>query len=151
MLSATLTKTFPSFLPLGPPNKPVGPLAAIEVHRDSATLEWKPPRDDGGAPITGYVIEKHEGSRLMWSRHAKTTDDSTTHIVQDLTTGSEYFFRVAAYNAVGTSEYLEMTRPVLVKSPYGESYPVLRNLFDVLFRITSVSRNVETKGKVFWK
>ena len=30
-------------------------------------------------------------------------------------------------------------------------YPVPQKMFDVFFRISSVCRNVETKGKVFWK
>jgi len=30
-------------------------LAAKDVFADRATLSWKPPADDGGAELTGYV------------------------------------------------------------------------------------------------
>jgi len=41
----------------GPPSKPQGPLTAIEVQNTSAIIEWKPPMDDGGLELKGYVVE----------------------------------------------------------------------------------------------
>lgn len=98
----------------------MGPLEATATTRDSVSLEWKPPQDDGGSPITGYIIEKREALRLTWSRADKTTDDKTTRTVKGLTKGDEFYFRVAAFNKQGSSEFLEMPRPVVVKSPFGE-------------------------------
>ena len=92
----------------------------MSTTRDSVTLEWKPPKDDGGSPITGYIIEKREAMRMTWSRADKTTDDKTTKTVKGLVTGDEFYFRVAAVNKQGSSEFLEMPRPVTIKSPYGE-------------------------------
>lgn len=88
--------------------------------RDSVTLEWKPPSDDGGSPITGYIIEKREALRLTWSRADKTTDNDTTKVVKGLVEGDEFYFRVAAFNKKGTGEFLEMPHPVVIKSPYGK-------------------------------
>ena len=104
----------------GPPGKPVGPLEASATTRDSVTLEWKPPQDDGGSAITGYIIEKREAMRMTWNRAEKTTDDKTTRTVKGLMTGDEFYFRVAAVNKQGSSEFLEMPRPVIIKSPFGE-------------------------------
>ena len=39
---------------LGAPSRPEGPLEVTDVQKDSVKLKWKPPKDDGGQPIT-YV------------------------------------------------------------------------------------------------
>ena len=50
----------------------------------------------------------------------KIKPDMTTYCVQNLTTGSDYFFRVMAENKAGPSPPLEMDKPVRIKSPFGE-------------------------------
>ncbi|XP_070182955.1 M-protein, striated muscle-like [Littorina saxatilis] len=42
----------------------------------------------------------------------------TSNTIQNLTTGSDYFFRVMAENKAGPSPPLEMDKPVRIKSPY---------------------------------
>lgn len=85
------------------------------------SLEWGPPEDDGGHPITGYVIEKREALRMTWSHAEKTHTSAPTVTLKNLVQGNELFFRVAAVNKLGSSEFLEMDRPVLLKSPFGKS------------------------------
>ena len=36
------------------PGPPEGPLVVDEVFADSCRLSWKPPVDDGNAPVSGY-------------------------------------------------------------------------------------------------
>ena len=91
-----------------------------DVNRTSCTIQWNPPEDDGGAPLKNYLIEKRDATRTSWSRADKISPDITTHCVQNLTEGAEYYFRVFAENKVGTSEPLEMDKAVKIKSPYGE-------------------------------
>ena len=48
----------------GPPQN----LRADEFAGDSLTLYWTPPKDNGGAEITNYVIEKREPRAQTWSK-----------------------------------------------------------------------------------
>lgn len=57
---------------------------------------------------------------MNWSRVDKTLTDATLLTVKNLIEGSEFFFRIAAVNKQGSSEFLEMDKPIMVKSPFGE-------------------------------
>lgn len=43
---------------LDKPSKPEGPLEVSDIHKEGCKLKWKKPKDNGGVPITGYVVEK---------------------------------------------------------------------------------------------
>ncbi len=48
------------------PGAPTGPLEATDVKADEITLQWKAPTDDGGEPITNYILEKRpKGSERL--------------------------------------------------------------------------------------
>jgi len=36
----------------------VGPLELVDVRAKKATVTWQKPEDDGGTPISHYVLEK---------------------------------------------------------------------------------------------
>jgi len=36
--------------------------------KTSFTLKWESPENDGGSPITDYIIEMKETSRKTWQR-----------------------------------------------------------------------------------
>lgn len=44
------------------PSPPVGPLDCYDITPDTCTLSWKPPLDDGGSPITNYIVEKMDST-----------------------------------------------------------------------------------------
>uniref|UniRef100_A0A8C5DU22 Titin n=1 Tax=Gouania willdenowi TaxID=441366 RepID=A0A8C5DU22_GOUWI len=80
-------------------------------------------RSDGGEfVLTGYVIEKRESSRLVWTNVASDLQ-LTEHKVTKLLKGNEYIFRVmaeymfrvAARNEKGTSDPRQIGVPVIVK------------------------------------
>jgi putative cell wall-binding protein len=78
------------------PVVPDAPTAVIASAGDGhVMLGWIAPVDDGGSPITGYVITPSAGSPI-------TVGDVTTYAVPGLTNGTSYTFTVAAVNAVGT-------------------------------------------------
>lgn len=101
------------------PSKPVGPIKIVEVTKNSVTIQWNPPEDDGGITLKSYLIEKRDAMRTTWSRVEQTSPDITSYCVQNLSEGNEYYFRVFAENKIGASQPLEMDKPVKIKSPYG--------------------------------
>lgn len=44
------------------PGPPEGPLEPSDITPETCSLSWKPPRDDGGSPITNYVVEKQDAN-----------------------------------------------------------------------------------------
>ena len=53
-----------------------------EIHDwdvDRVDLKWKPPKDDGGAPITGYVIEQKEKFGTSWEPVLETKVGAGRH------------------------------------------------------------------------
>ena len=47
---------------------PPSDLRADEFGGESLTLLWKPPKDDGGANITNYIVEKRERGARDWTK-----------------------------------------------------------------------------------
>ncbi|VDN38304.1 unnamed protein product [Dibothriocephalus latus] len=79
-------------------------------------VSWKPPKNDGGAPITGYVVEKREASKRTWTPLPGGPVKATSVTVPDLKPGLTYFFRVMAQNANGWSEPTETESPLRVEA-----------------------------------
>uniref|UniRef100_A0A8C6J4X6 Uncharacterized protein n=1 Tax=Melopsittacus undulatus TaxID=13146 RepID=A0A8C6J4X6_MELUD len=75
-----------------------------EVSADSVTLSWKAPVYDGGCHISNYVVEKRETTTTTWSVVSAAVARTSIKVSQ-LTTGSEYQFRVCAENRYGKSTY----------------------------------------------
>lgn len=48
------------------PGSPSGKLRASKVTADSVTLDWLPPVDDGGSPLTAYIIEAFDNKSKGW-------------------------------------------------------------------------------------
>jgi titin len=96
-------------VPLSPEN-----LQASEVSSYSCKLTWSPPKDDGNAPITGYIVEKYDPKRLSWMRLDKTL--LCELFIDKLVKGQAYQFRVSAENRIGTSEPCDMKEPMVAKS-----------------------------------
>lgn len=61
----------------------------------SAVVRWTAPANNGGSPITGYVITPSSGSPV-------TVGNVTNFTVTGLQPGTSYTFEVAAINAIGT-------------------------------------------------
>ena len=102
------------------PSAPVGPLEVTYVKEDSALLSWKPPRTDGGTPLTGYIIESRQPISTTWKKVGEVKPDVTQFTADRLLTGNDYYFRVKAINKEGDSEPLDTTEPVKIRKKIGE-------------------------------
>ena len=78
-----------------------------DVTKNGCKVAWEKPEDDGGKPITGYVLEKLDKATGWWMPVGKAPADATDFDVKGLSEGPEYQFRVKAVNEEGESEPLE--------------------------------------------
>uniref|UniRef100_A0A8B9N8P2 Titin n=1 Tax=Accipiter nisus TaxID=211598 RepID=A0A8B9N8P2_9AVES len=105
------------------PGPPTGPIKFDEISSDFLTFSWEPPLDDGGVPISNYIVEMRQTDSTTWTELA-TTVIRTTFKATRLTTGVEYQFRVKAQNRYGigpaiTSETIVANYPFKVPGPPG--------------------------------
>ena len=105
------------------PSPPVGPLNITNVTYNSADLEWKPSENDGGTPITGYLVEYRTATRSTWSKAATVDAKQTTYTVGNLMEGTEYYFRIIAVNAEGHSRPLESSDIIRPMRELGKFFP----------------------------
>jgi len=99
-----------------PPEAPM----VLEISDWDATLvrlKWKTPVNDGGAPITNYTMEYKTRTDEEWQQAPKVKAEKTPKgVVDGLTTGTKYEFRVYAENRSGRGPASDTTMPLLVKS-----------------------------------
>uniref|UniRef100_A0A6I8T110 Titin n=1 Tax=Xenopus tropicalis TaxID=8364 RepID=A0A6I8T110_XENTR len=113
--------------PCDPPGQP----EVTNITRTSVSLSWTKPEYDGGAKITGYIIERRELPDGRWLKCNFTNIQETYFDVTALTEDVRYDFRVIAKNAAGLfSEPSETTGPITVK----DDVDAPRIMMDVKFR-----------------
>uniref|UniRef100_A0A3Q2WDZ9 Titin n=1 Tax=Haplochromis burtoni TaxID=8153 RepID=A0A3Q2WDZ9_HAPBU len=84
---------------LDSPGPPVN-VKVSSVTRDSATLTWDPPENDGGDAVKAYHVEKREASKKAWVSVTGNCH-TLTYKVEDLQEGAIYYFRVIGENEYG--------------------------------------------------
>ena len=89
-----------------PATVPAAPEIRSDTHiATSVTLSWSAPSDNGGLPITDYVVQYKLNSSSTWLVFSDGVSASLSATVTGLTRGSLYDFRVAAVNADGTGTF----------------------------------------------
>ncbi|MDP2289221.1 MAG: fibronectin type III domain-containing protein [Actinomycetota bacterium] len=82
----------------GLPGSPDAPTEVKAAPRDGTVLvSWTAPKLEGTSPITKYVVTSKPGSFTC------TATTKLSCLVEGLTNGTAYTFRVAAFNLVGSS------------------------------------------------
>ncbi|KAJ8416941.1 hypothetical protein AAFF_G00328190 [Aldrovandia affinis] len=105
--------------PIYPPDPPTKVKVNL-VTKDTVTLTWVPPKNNGGAPITHYIVERLSWDtsgkeKETWKQCNKRDVEETTFKVEDLKEGGEYEFRVKAVNEAGASRPSATAGPMFVK------------------------------------
>lgn len=92
-----------------------------EIFQNSCVVSFKPSKDDGGSPITKYVIERLDLSlKSQWDSVGEVMPgEKCVYKVEDLIAKKEYKFRIRAVNKLGSSEPAMFAKPVLAKDPWG--------------------------------
>ncbi len=99
----------PTTLP-GPPNGLV-----TSASNQQVTLNWLPPSDNGGSPITNYSIYRclSPGGETFLT----TIGNVTTHIDTSLMNGQTYYYKVSAWNSLGEGPRSNEANATPTKTP----------------------------------
>lgn len=96
-----------------PPGKPYLPLD-LDSAPDLITIRWDKPFKDGGAPISGYLIEHRRVGSPHWVKAAPSLVQAAELTIGGLEPGWRYQFRVFAENVAGLSDPSELSEPLTV-------------------------------------
>lgn len=87
----------------GVPGKPGAPQTYEKPEQGTIRLGWYPPKDDGGSPITSYVLKEMQSGDHITCR----TNECD---FPGLENRKKYNFRVAAVNKVGTGDFSDLSQ-----------------------------------------
>ncbi|XP_056911820.1 obscurin isoform X4 [Takifugu flavidus] len=93
------------------PDPPEDP-EVLSQTKHSVTLSWFTPLHNGGSPIMGYRVETRLVDCTLWLPCHSELVCNTEFVVENLTPGSGYRFRVAAINRAGSGEPVELPQTV---------------------------------------
>ncbi|XP_032526617.2 titin [Danaus plexippus] len=109
----------------GVPGKPeIIPFLSDE-EPNAITLKWNPPSHDGGAPLRGYQVECNRLGSPDWVRTAPPVVWRPELLLSGLEPPHRYQFRVTAINAVGRSDYSELSDILTVNANRTSQEPPL--------------------------
>nr|XP_061797560.1 fibronectin type-III domain-containing protein 3A-like [Nerophis lumbriciformis] len=103
------------------PDRPSGPSRPVvkgKVLPNSFKLAWDPPRENGGASITKYIVEMSEGLSGLWE--STYAGPATEHLCDGLKPGYSYQTRVYCMSEGGQSplsETLQIQTPAVPPGP----------------------------------
>lgn len=91
----------------------------VDTNRDRIDFKWEAPENDGGAPITGYIIERREPRINKWVKITNRPVPGLDYTDGTVTAMKEYQYRVIAVNKAGNSPASEPSDLVVAKPMRG--------------------------------
>lgn len=118
--------------PYDPPAAPGCP-RADNLTKDSVTLNWSSPANDGGSPTLYYRLEYKMIDAFKWTTLEQNLE-VTTYSIGGLMEGQSYVFRVFAVNAAGPSKPSNTSDPITIKEPVGRTLKLIEPLGNVTMK-----------------
>lgn len=119
--------------PWDEPGKPNN-VEVVDWDVDHADLKWSKPENDGGAPITGYVIEYKEKFGKDWATGIEVTSETLSGTVPGLKEGGQYEFRVRAINKAGPGEPSDTTKSIIAKCRFVKPFIIGDQLKNIVVK-----------------
>lgn len=101
---------------------------------DHADLKWDAPDDNGGDPISAYIIEYKEKFSSDWVAGKEVPSDAHMGTVDGLKEGQQYEFRVRAVNKAGPGEPSDKTKAIIAKSRFVKPFIVGDGLKNIVVK-----------------
>lgn len=100
--------------PYDEPNKPGAP-EIMDYDNQSVSLKWTAPKNDGGAPIEKYIVQKKDRNKPDWEKAVEVPGAQLEATIGGLEEYGEYQFRVVAINKAGPSPPSDASKTQVVK------------------------------------
>ncbi|KAG7472123.1 hypothetical protein MATL_G00105240 [Megalops atlanticus] len=91
---------------LDKPTPPQGPVEVVESSASCIAIKWRPPKDDGGSPVKGYMLERQQIGRNTWTKLGEIPGVAAYRDT-DVDHGRKYCYRIRAVSEEGVSEMME--------------------------------------------
>lgn len=84
----------------------MGPAEVTESSASCIEFKWRPPKDDGGSPVTNYILERQQVGRNTWKKIGEIPG-VPIYRDTDVDRGRKYCYRIWAVTSEGISEVME--------------------------------------------
>lgn len=101
-----------------PPDPPVLP----KIFSTCYFIEVKPPVNDGGSKVIGYILERTKKSTSQWIRLNDEPFEKELIDFWDLDGFADYQYRVSAVNMAGVSQPSKPSEIFCPRDPSGKSH-----------------------------
>uniref|UniRef100_A0A8D0ALQ1 Immunoglobulin like and fibronectin type III domain containing 1, tandem duplicate 3 n=1 Tax=Sander lucioperca TaxID=283035 RepID=A0A8D0ALQ1_SANLU len=100
------TEAISQLVVLDKPTPPLGPVDIIESSAACIDFKWRTPKDNGGSPITDYILERQQIGRNSWKKLGKIGPEAKYRDT-DVDHGRKYCYHIRAETDQGISEMME--------------------------------------------
>lgn len=83
------------------------------------SMKWKAPRDNGGKPVTSFIIERKLVGKKSWIKVGEVDGNTTNFSTNKVDEGKAYQYRIRAVNSEGMSDPLDSDE-VFAGEPIGK-------------------------------